>query len=81
MSLVHQIFITSYVRYGEPNSILSGAYFLMVDTDKSKQATMPGGDEGSEEKQVRVGCQADVSATLDQVVREGFPKQWHWTMA
>lgn len=34
----------------KPTSILSGAHLLTVETDKGKQATMPGGEECSEEK-------------------------------
>lgn len=37
----------------------------MLERDRSKQATTPGGDEGSEENQGRVKGQANGNATLD----------------
>lgn len=38
----------------KPNSVLSGACILMRETDKSKQAKVPGGHQCSEVKQDRV---------------------------
>lgn len=41
---------TGNIAVSKPKSILSGAHLLTVETDKGKQATMPGGEECSEEQ-------------------------------
>lgn len=46
----------------KPKSIVNGACILMEETEKSKQETVLGRDEGSEVKRGRVRAQVDMSA-------------------